>query len=224
MRDKKTEHAAVIFLNGNINTSFSNKFIINKNLSQLAVYAADGAIDYLDQTLISKTKLIVGDGDSIVNKDDKRYYLCEDQSKTDFDKLLNVLTETDYNILYIFGFNGKEMDHYLTNLTTAYAYKDRFKIYIIDEYSCSYFIPREWCIKNIKGRMVSVIPYPFAKNVVYKGLHYPLDGVDISMTRMLGTRNFADKEEVHITYSSGDILVMIGHYQYSKRNIAHHTK
>ncbi|MFB0967555.1 MAG: thiamine diphosphokinase, partial [Cloacibacterium sp.] len=43
-----------------------------------------------------------------------------------------------------------------------------------------------------------------------KGLNWELFNEELSLTRRVGTRNFARENTVEITYENGDVLIFIG--------------
>ena len=64
--------------------------------------------------------------------------------------------------------------------------------------------------QNVLGKIVSLIPYPVAENVITKGLNWPLFGEELNMTGRIGTRNFAVEDTFTCSYSDGAILLFIG--------------
>jgi thiamine pyrophosphokinase len=46
--------------------------------------------------------------------------------------------------------------------------------------------------------------------LVTDGLNWELKNEDLEITKRIGTRNFATKSTVKISYSDGDLLVFIG--------------
>ncbi|WP_407483431.1 thiamine diphosphokinase [Elizabethkingia meningoseptica] len=190
-----------------------------KNIPEISQYdliaCTDGAIYYLKEKKFPLEKLdfISGDFDS--------YRQCEtelsaklihtpDQNKTDFHKALEIIIEEGIYDVDVYGGSGGEQDHYLGNLTVAYLFRNKIKITFYDEYSRYFFIPEEFEIRNVLGKMISLVPYPIAENVVTKGLNWPLFGEELSMTGRIGTRNFAVEDTFTCSYTEGAILVFIG--------------
>jgi thiamine pyrophosphokinase len=84
------------------------------------------------------------------------------------------------------------------------------EIKFYDEFSTYYFIPKNFVLKGIKDKMVSLYPFPAAENITMKGLNWPLENGSLNITSRIGTRNFAVEDEVSITYEKGDLLIFIG--------------
>ena len=110
----------------------------------------------------------------------------------------------------VFGASGGEQDHFLGNLSVAFFFKDKINLKFFDEYSSYYFIPKEFSIDNVKGKMISLMPFPVAKNIETTGLKWPLHHEDLMLGERIGTRNVAENQDVSIRYSDGDLLVFIG--------------
>jgi thiamine pyrophosphokinase len=66
------------------------------------------------------------------------------------------------------GGSGGEQDHFLGNLTVAYAFKDQLKSSFMMSFQY-YFIPKNFVLKGIKDKMVSLYPFPAAENITMKG-------------------------------------------------------
>lgn len=201
---------ALLFINGDAPTELPN-------LGGYDVIAcSDGAFHYLKALgfPIEKLDFISGDFDSHARMDDEiyleKFIHTPDQNKTDFEKSLELLLESGVKTVDIYGGSGGEMDHFLGNITVAFTFKDRMDIQFFDQYSTYYFIPKNFVLKHVRDRMISIYPFPKAENVVTKGLNWPLNLETIDITSRIGTRNFAVEDEIMISYTSGDILIFIG--------------
>ncbi|AQX05000.1 thiamine pyrophosphokinase [Elizabethkingia meningoseptica] len=190
-----------------------------KNIPEISQYdliaCTDGAIHYLKEKKFPLEKLdfISGDFDSYKQSETElsaKLIHTPDQNKTDFHKALEITIEEGIYDVDVYGGSGGEQDHYLGNLTVAYLFRNKIKITFYDEYSRYFFIPEEFEIRNVLGKMISLVPYPVAENVVTKGLNWPLFGEELSMTGRIGTRNFAVEDTFTCTYTEGAILVFIG--------------
>lgn len=190
-----------------------------KNIPETSQYdliaCTDGAIHYLKEKKFPLEKLdfISGDFDSYKQSETElsaKLIHTPDQNKTDFHKALEIIIEEGIYDVDVYGGSGGEQDHYLGNLTVAYLFRNKIKITFYDEYSRYFFIPEEFEIRNVLGKMISLVPYPVAENVVTKGLNWPLFGEELSMTGRIGTRNFAVEDTFTCTYTEGAILVFIG--------------
>ena len=206
MRNKK----ALLFINGNA----------PKELPDLEGYEAiactDGAFHYLKQKNFPLEKLdfISGDFDSHSGSDEniysEKFIHTPDQEKTDFEKALEILIEKGTGKVDVYGGSGGEMDHFLGNLTVAFSFKDDLDVQFYDEFTTYYFIPKKLVLENVKGKMVSLYPFPTAENVLTKGLNWSLNGETLNIQSRIGTRNFAVEDSVEIAYSGGDLLIFIG--------------
>ncbi|OPB97061.1 thiamine pyrophosphokinase [Elizabethkingia meningoseptica] len=190
-----------------------------KNIPEIFQYdliaCTDGAIHYLKEKKFPLEKLdfISGDFDSYKQSETElsaKLIHTPDQNKTDFHKALEIIIEEGIYDVDVYGGSGGEQDHYLGNLTVAYLFRNKIKITFYDEYSRYFFIPEEFEIRNVLGKMISLVPYPVAENVVTKGLNWPLFGEELSMTGRIGTRNFAVEDTFTCSYTEGAILVFIG--------------
>lgn len=205
MKDK-----ALLFINGEPPKSFPE-------LSDFGLIACtDGAFHYLKQLNFPLEKLdfISGDFDSHSGSDDSAYddkfIFTPDQNKTDFHKALEIILQKGYKNIDVLGASGGEQDHFLGNLTVAFSFKEKLNIKFYDEFSEYFFIPKNFVLKNVKGCMISLYPFPIAENVFTKGLNWSLNGESLNITSRIGTRNFAVQEDVSVEYEKGDLLVFVG--------------
>ncbi|KMQ65523.1 thiamine pyrophosphokinase [Chryseobacterium angstadtii] len=205
MKDK-----ALLFINGDHPKSFPD-------LDPYGLIACtDGAFHYLKKLgfPLDKLDFISGDFDSHSGADESvyegKFILTLDQDKTDFHKALEIILERGFLSVDVFGGSGGEQDHFLGNLTVAYAFKDRLNIKFYDEFSEYYFVPNNFKLKGAKNKMISLYPFPFVDNITTTGLNWPLTNGSLSITSRIGTRNFAVEDEVSIQYESGDLLFFVG--------------
>lgn len=204
---------ALLFING----------IPPKKLPSLDEYAliacTDGAFHYLEKLNFPLHRLdfISGDFDSLKENflKDKIIH-TPDQNFTDFHKALQILKDKNITNLHVFGGSGGEQDHFLGNLSTAFHFKESMKITFFDEFGKYFFIPKSKIIKNIKGKMVSLYPFPFAKQISTSGLNWNLNNDDLEITNKIGTRNFAIDDEISIQYTEGDLLIFISKTDYNQ--------
>ncbi|QBJ86355.1 thiamine diphosphokinase [Chryseobacterium gleum] len=205
MKDK-----ALLFINGDAPKSLPD--LNNYGL----IACTDGAFHYLKRMGFPMDRLnfISGDFDSHSGSDeniyDEKFIHTPDQNQTDFYKALDIILERGGKKVDIFGGSGGEQDHFLGNLTVAYAFKDRMELKFYDEYSEYYFIPKNFKVEGVQNKMISLYPFPVAENIVTKGLNWPLENENLSIISRIGTRNFAVEDEVVIGYEKGDLLIFIG--------------
>ena len=209
------KNKALLFINGD-----SPKTIPNFSGYDL-IACTDGAFHYLKQHKFPLNQLdfISGDFDShkieeeiIQQAQNHSFEIIEtpDQNKTDFHKALEIIIEKGFDNIDVFGGSGGEQDHFLGNLSVAYAFKDKLNLQFFDEYSSYYFIPKNFSISDVKGKMISLMPFPIAKNIETKGLKWPLYKEDLILGERIGTRNIAENKDVTIKYNQGDLLIFVG--------------
>ena len=209
------KNKALLFINGD-----SPKTIPNLSGYDL-IACTDGAFHYLEQLKFPLDKLdfISGDFDShkieeeiIQQAQNHSFEIIEtpDQNKTDFHKALELILKKGFENIDVYGGSGGEQDHFLGNLSVAYAFKDKLNLQFFDEYSSYYFIPKNFSISDVKGKMISLMPFPIAKNIETKGLKWPLNREDLMLGERIGTRNIAENKDVTIKYKKGDLLIFVG--------------
>ena len=176
-----------------------------------AFYCTDGAWQKA-QLLGMQPNAVVGDFDSLRQFPQEKTEIIHrpDQNYTDFEKTLQVLQERGFTHVEVYGASGLEQDHFLGNLTAAFHYKNSLSITFHDEYSTYFFCEKQTFLTQVKNRMISLYPFPSAKNVHSQGLFYSLNGMDLNILTRIGTRNHASEDNVSISFESGELLVFIG--------------
>lgn len=175
------------------------------------VFCTDGAYRYLESEGI-KPDVVSGDFDSLTkNEILEGIEIIEtpDQNFTDFEKALQIIEERNFHDVYIYGSSGMEHDHFLGNLTTGLKYKDKLNLVFFDDYSYYFFTEKETILEDYEGRIISLYPFPVAKNITTKGLLYPLNNEELNLTNRIGTRNKVIDNIITIKYEEGDLLVFI---------------
>ncbi|PZU88649.1 MAG: thiamine diphosphokinase [Chryseobacterium sp.] len=206
---------ALLFINGD------SPKVIPDILGYDLIACTDGAFHYLKQLKFPLDKLdfISGDFDShkieeeiIQQSQNHQFEIIEtpDQNKTDFHKALEIILEKGIENIDVYGGSGGEQDHFLGNLSVAFAFKDKANLQFFDEHSSYYFIPKKFTISDVKGKMISLMPFPIAKNIETKGLKWPLYKEDLILGERIGTRNIAENKDVIIKYKQGDLLIFVG--------------
>ena len=207
---------ALLFINGTPPNNFPE--LENYDL----IVCTDGALHYLkDKNFpLEKLDIVSGDFDSHDHDEEMLAFALEknieviitpDQDYTDFHKLLEILKERGILKVDVYGGSGGEQDHFLGNLHVAFVFKNDLEITFFDEYSRYFFIKNNFEIKNVKRKMISLLPFPKAENITTKGLNWELDHQDLEITKRIGTRNFAKENTLEISYEKGDLLIFIGH-------------
>lgn len=182
------------------------------NLSQFSqIYCTDGAYHYLLEKKI-KPDVVCGDFDSFPLEgiaDDVEIIKLMDQDFTDFEKTLHLLKERNAQEVYVYGSSGMEHDHFLGNLSSGLKFKDEFTLLFFDDYSYYFFADKKTQMSGYNGRIISLFPFPFAKNVQTEGLKYALEKEDLDMQKRIGIRNVAVEDEVKISFEEGNLLLFI---------------
>ena len=179
------------------------------------IACSDGAFHYLKEKKfpLDKLDLISGDFDSHLGNDEAiyhdRFIFTPDQDKTDFHKSLEIIQERGITAVDVYGGSGGEMDHFLGNLTAAFLFKNHLEITFYDEFSTYFFAPKTLVLENVKGKTISLYPFPLTENITTKGLNWPLNNESLDISKRIGTRNLASEETVVIHYGKGDLVVFV---------------
>ena len=201
MKTKK----AFILLNGSEPSSLPN--LTNYDI----VCAIDGAYNHFEKNNIVPD-LVTGDFDSINTiPTTVEVIKTPNQDYTDFEKALQILKHRGFSHIDVYGGSGKEHDHFLGNISTALQWKIGLTISFFDDFGKYFFIEESIIINNVKGRNISLIPFPTANGIVTKGLKFPLNNETLSFGERIGTRNIAVEESVFIAFDDGELLVYISH-------------
>ncbi|MDA0912111.1 MAG: thiamine diphosphokinase [Proteobacteria bacterium] len=210
---------AILLINGEIDIAFCESYI-SKHLDDLPIYCADGAFNQIQnvKSLVNKVRMIIGDGDSTDHA--KRlnipYQQDDDQYSTDFEKALSYLRQRGYRELFLFGFGGREMDHYLGNISTLLKHQDQLKCQVIDRYGVSQLMHQKMHITHAKGKMVSVVPLFELIDLTLQGFAFDLDQYTLRFGEELGIRNHVLQDELFIDYSLGSGLLFLSHDPYHR--------
>lgn len=183
------------------------------------VLVLDGAIDRVLSRGI-KIDVLFGDFDHLnIDLEDLRssqfpieIIHAPDQEKTDLEKAIEFLIERDFPAANIVWATGKRADHTMVNIANLPKYSGQIKLKMIDDHSCIFPIlpfPNIFIKWYKKGSTISLMPIGEATGITTKNLKYSL----YSETLKLGHRNGSSNEaiedgEVHISYQTGDMLIM----------------
>tara|TARA_R110002126_G_scaffold181187_4_gene330036 strand:+ start:46299 stop:46904 length:606 start_codon:yes stop_codon:yes gene_type:complete len=175
------------------------------------ICATDGAYQYLKENNITPT-FISGDFDSLAEIPTKIEVIeTPNQDFTDFDKILQILFDKGFYQIDIYGASGAAQDHFLGNLSTAIQWKTKLKLTFFDNHSRYFLADKRTEITDCKNKIVSLIPFPKAINIVTEGLEYQLKNEDLVFGERIGTRNKGIKDTVNITFKSGELFIFINH-------------
>lgn len=199
MKTKK----AFVLLNGSEPSIFPN-------LSEYDIVCAiDGAYNHFETKNIIPD-LVTGDFDSIQNIPSSVEIInTPDQNFTDFDKALMILKERGFVTIDVYGGSGKEHDHFLGNISTALQWKAILNITFFDDFGSYFFIKKNIKLTNLKGRNISLIPFPIAHEIITEGLLYPIKNETLTFGKRIGTRNIASENEIKISFKSGELLIYV---------------
>ena len=175
------------------------------------ICATDGAYQYLKKHNISPN-FIAGDFDSLQGiPKEIEVIKTPNQNFTDFDKILQILFDKDFTHIDVFGASGKEQDHFLGNLHTAILFKEKLKLTFIDNHSRYFLADKSTKISDCKDKIVSLIPFPKATNIITEGLEYQLNNEDLVFGERIGTRNKGIQDTVKVTFKNGELFIFISH-------------
>lgn len=177
------------------------------------IVCTDGAYKNYAKNLPFKIDCVSGDWDSL-SPDEIPEGIetieTPDQNRTDFQKTLEILVEKGFAEVDVYGASGKESDHFIGNIAAALEFKNRLKIIFYDDISMFFFSDKITHLQQVKGKIISLIPFFKAENIVTKGLQYPLNQENLTFPERIGTRNIASDDEVEISYSGGELLIYVG--------------
>ena len=196
---------ALLFLNGEVPTT------IPDTTNYKTIFCTDGAFRYL-QKLNIQPDIISGDFDSFEISQfppEIEIISTPDQNDTDFAKALTIIKNKGFSHVDVFGASGRQQDHFIGNLNAAYRFKNQLNITFYDNYSKYFFAEKSTKLEGYFGRTISLIPFPECKNIVTKGLEYPLNNEALNLLSRIGTRNKANQDFVTIEYTEGALVLFI---------------
>jgi thiamine pyrophosphokinase len=196
---------ANLILNGHIEPEWLKSRLEGKT----DIYCTDGAYNSVKELGIG-IEAVIGDMDSIDSAISPKPKLItmEDQEYTDFEKAIAYLKE-DYSAIDVYCASGKAPDHFLGNLSVGKKYKDKVELMFFDPGMRYFFAKKKEELENVKGKTISIMPFPIATGITYSGLQYPLEDADLTLGLKTGVRNKAVEDTAIITYKSGCLLVFI---------------
>lgn len=183
------------------------------------VLVLDGAVERVLSRGI-KIDVLFGDFDhSDSNYDELRQsqYPMEiihapDQEKTDLEKAIEFLIGRDFPAANIVWATGKRADHTVVNIANLPKYSAQIKLKMLDDYSCIFpILPfpnifKKWYKKD---SIVSLMPIGECTGILTHNLKYPLHSETLKLGHRNGSSNHVMEDgEVHISYQTGDMLIM----------------
>ena len=179
--------------------------------SEDLVVCTDGAYHYLVENQITP-HYICGDFDSILeipeNSTSQIVHL-PDQDFTDFEKTLQFLIERNIREVEVYGSTMRHQDHFLGNLHSALRFQNQISIRFHDTFQYFFLAKKHTFIKEVKGKIISLFPFPLAQNITLKGFEYPLNNEDLELGVRIGTRNKAVMDTIEIIFESGNLFVFV---------------
>jgi thiamine pyrophosphokinase len=184
----------------------------NSQLSELldgagTVVAADSGADWL-RALGHLPDALIGDLDSVSQETraaiprDRVHHIPE-QDTTDFDKALRSIAAP---LVIGIGFLGGQVDHLLAAMTVLARYPDR-AVVLVGKRDVVAHLPPQIALPISQGTRVSLFPLR-AVSGTSTGLHWPIDGVDMTPDTRVGTSNRADGPVTLTMHNPGMLLIL----------------
>lgn len=171
------------------------------------VVAADSGADWV-RAVGRLPDALIGDLDSV--SDDTRAALppetvhrIEEQDSTDFDKAIRSISAP---MIIGIGFLGGQVDHLLAAMTVLARYPDR-AIVLLGEHDVVVHLPPQIGLPLEPGTRVSLYPMRPVTGIS-TGLHWPIDGLELSPGDRVGTSNRADGP-VSLTLHGPGMLIIL---------------
>ncbi|MFB1004222.1 MAG: thiamine diphosphokinase [Bacteroidia bacterium] len=170
----------------------------------------DGAYTRIKNLQITPD-VVIGDFDSLENVGRElhtQYIHLEDQETTDLEKAIDHLVEKGYTDINVIWASGKRLDHTINNFATLAKYFE-IRIVLIDDYSRSFILPKNYNKRYEKGQALSLVPIHTCSGITTQNLKYNLDNETLSFGKRSGTSNEATGSGlVEICHTSG-LLALI---------------
>lgn len=192
--------AVSLILNGELDLAWLSAVLPGSKM----IYCTDGAYDRIKFLNIDA---VIGDMDSIKDKN-VRLIEMPDQNYTDFEKALQYLSVYCHK-LDVYGASGKEMDHFLGNLSVAKKYKDEMQLRFLEHEYYYFLADKGTLIDTKKGKTISILPFPKVESITTEGLEYELKEATLELGSLISIRNRAIKDKVKIQYKHGCALLFV---------------
>ena len=204
MTGKKEYRSAVTLLGGG--DFFSRDLRDAIDIAPVLVCADGAANDVSEQGL--EPDLIVGDLDSISTEVRERFpeklVRIDDQDTTDFDKCLSHVAAP---LIVCIGFTGFRLDHELAALASLAKYTSHPAL-LITRYEICFRVPQTLEMQIPESTTVSVFPFS-SVSARSKGLKWPLDGLKLHPSGIIGTSNLTTGPRLEIRVDQGNLLIML---------------
>jgi len=164
---------------------------------------ADGGARHLEQTAIVP-ELIIGDLDSLTDQwhweSLTRVIELTEQDTTDFEKCLY---SVDAPLYIALGFTGRRIDHTLASLHVVAKYSSHKQVILVGQDDIVLVCRGSQKFTLDNGMRFSIFPLEPINFLRSIGLLYPLDGLTLSPTTMVGTSNQVCDSHVTIDTEPG---------------------
>lgn len=180
----------------------------NWALSADVLYAADSAADSMHD--LGFNPVLVGDLDSVSSRSKDRSHRVEhdpDDSTTDCDKLLKLVSREGHQSITIAGIEGDMFDHVLSSLSSLV--RCDLDVTILTRRMMGYVLKGKQHIEfsTIPGHRVSMIPTPICSGASLEGVEWEFENRTLSWHGFYSISN-SSKGLVRAKIESGTALVM----------------
>lgn len=178
---------------------------------KFAIYCTDGAYERI-KALPCTVQAVIGDLDSLSDKSRGEVKLIHrpSQNYTDFEKALQYLLDR-YKKIDIYGASGGDVDHFIGNLSVAKKYKDAAELVFIEPKQYYFFMNNKTELENVRGKTISILPFPKVENIKSIGLEYELHDTCLEFGELVSLRNRAKADRVNISFSRGCALLCVSY-------------
>lgn len=209
----------LIVCNGSLTKKLLNSFTkLNKPRRVIDIIACDGASEFLYVNKVAPD-VIIGDLDGIAKKTleyckRKKVSIKKvvDQNRNDLEKAIGYAVSKKYRRVYVIGFSGKRFDHTLNNLSVLKKFHKRVELCMFDDNFEMRFVNRKIEFGYRKGKVVSLIPMPYASGITTYGLKFALKNRRLEFGVSEGALNESTCGKIVVSIKRGLLLVIKEHF------------
>lgn len=178
------------------------------------VIAADGGYDLALKANV-KPDLLLGDFDSIANKETKNINILEfpkDKDYTDTHLALSEGLKRGYKTFIIVGGIGGRLDHTIANISLLkFLNENNSNGTILDNETKILFLKNGLIyIKKEECKILSVFSYsPVCTGVDLEGVKFPLCNATITNSFPIGISNEIVEKQAKVTVQNGELLIIL---------------
>ena len=183
------------------------------------IICCDGGFNILKEKYSSiEPNLIIGDFDSIINKDELKNFpenkiiFKNNQDETDAEFALKHILKNYSNINcidFIYSISLDRIDHTLCNILLLKQIPLNVNSKIITLNQEIYLIRNKIEFLNKKNKTVSIIPLTFVENIKTNGLKWELNNVNLQFGFIGGISNIIEKDNASICLNKGECIVIL---------------